>query len=246
MSVNETELRSPELQPELQLVVLISGRGSNAMAILDAIEQQRLHAKIRLRAVIADGSIEHPPAGLVGMAERGIDTAQIDPGSHANRAGFEQALTEAIQSYRPDLIALAGFMRVLSADFVERFAGRIVNIHPSLLPRYRGLNTHQRAIDAGDKRHGASVHWVTAELDGGPVIARAELSIQPDDTADRLAARVLTQEHRLYPACLALLAQNGVSNQHDSSSQPFAQNWLLDRDFDDTGRVLAAAYRAQH
>ena len=230
---------------ELQLVVLISGRGSNALAILDAIEQHRLCAEIRMRAVIADGPIEQPPAGLQRMAERGIDTALVDPGSHANRAGFEHALAEVIESYRPNLIALAGFMRVLSADFVEQFAGRMVNIHPSLLPLYRGLNTHQRAIDAGDTKHGASVHWVTAELDGGPVIAHAEVSVQSGDTADTLATRVLTQEHRLYPACLALLAQNRVSSQHETTSQPMPQHWLLDRDFDDTGRRLAVAGHAR-
>ena len=241
MSVTEAESATSELQ----LVVLISGRGSNALAILDAIEQHRLDAEIRMRAVIADGAIEHPPAGLQRMAERGIDTALVDPGGHPNRTSFEHALTEVIENYRPDLIVLAGFMRVLSAAFVERFAGRIVNIHPSLLPRYRGLNTHQRAIDAGDTKHGASVHWVTAELDGGPVIAQAEVPVQSDDTAETLAARVLTQEHRLYPACLALLAQNRVSSLHETTIQSAQQPWLLDRDFDAAGRRLAVAGHTQ-
>jgi phosphoribosylglycinamide formyltransferase-1 len=127
-------------------------------------------------------------------------------------------------------------MRVLSAGFVERHAGRMVNIHPSLLPRHRGLDTHARALAAGDTAHGASVHWVTAELDDGPVIARAEVEVRPDDDAERLAARVLEQEHRLYPAALALLLADAVSPSHgiDQTSPPL----VLDRDLDDRGRRI--------
>ncbi|MEM7054288.1 MAG: phosphoribosylglycinamide formyltransferase [Pseudomonadota bacterium] len=219
----------------LSIVILISGRGSNALAILDAIEQNRLCASLQMRAVIADSRIDQPAAGLARMAERGIDTALVDPSAYSDRTGFEQALAEVINSFEPDLIVLAGFMRVLSAAFVEQFEQRIVNIHPSLLPNYRGLHTHQRALDADDKKHGASVHWVTAELDAGPVIAQAEVPIEPGDTADTLAARVLIQEHRLYPSSLALLAQTTVLRQYDTTPK----HLLLDRDFDDAGRLLA-------
>lgn len=213
------------------LVLLISGRGSNALAIIDAAAEGRIDAPVH--AVIADG----PAAGLERAAARGIDTARVPRGSFADRAAFERALAETIDGYRPDLIALAGFMRVLSAAFVARYAGRMVNIHPSLLPRYRGLDTHARAIAAGDRRHGASVHWVTPELDAGPVIAQAVVAVRPDDTADTLAARVLEQEHRLYPATLALLLTDPVSLKHDDGNP---DPLVLDRDLDDAGRRRGA------
>ena len=227
----------PDQPQPLQLVILISGRGSNALAILDAIEQNRLSTPLQLNAVIADSPIDRPAAGLASMQQRGIDTALVDPSAYSDRAGFEQALAEVIQGYTLDLIVLAGFMRVLSAKFVEQFSQRIINIHPSLLPKYRGLHTHQRALDAGDQKHGASVHWVTPELDAGPVIAQAEVPIQSGDTANSLAERVLEQEHRLYPASLALLSRSRVSNQHDATPN----NLLLDHDFDAAGRRLDAA-----
>lgn len=186
------------------LVVLVSGRGSNALAIIDAAACGTL--PIPVHAVIAD----RPAAGLERAAERSIDTAMLPRGAFSGRAEFETALTETIAGYRPKLIALAGFMRVLSAEFVERHAGRMVNIHPSLLPKYRGLDTHARALEAGDAEHGASVHWVTPELDAGPVIAQARVPVGQDDDAQALAERVLEQEHRLYPAALALLLANPV------------------------------------
>ena len=142
------------------LVLLISGRGSNALAIIDAVERGIVPAPVR--AVIAD----RPAEGLHRAAERGIDTALLPRRAHPDRAAFENALAETIDGYGPRLIALAGFMRVLSAAFVERYTGRMVNIHPSLLPSYRGLDTHRRALAAGDAEHGASVHWVTPELYG--------------------------------------------------------------------------------
>jgi len=212
------------------LLILISGRGSNALAILDAIEAGIVPAE--LRAVVAD----RRTAGLERAAERGIDTALVPRSAFASRDGFENALAEVIAGYSPDLIALAGFMRVLSADFVERHRGRMINIHPSLLPKYRGLNSHARALAAGDTVHGASVHWVTAELDGGPVIARAEVAIQPGDNAERLAARVLEQEHRLYPAVVALLLADAVSMGHEID--PTSKVLVLDRDLDDRGRRI--------
>ncbi|PKL95942.1 MAG: phosphoribosylglycinamide formyltransferase [Gammaproteobacteria bacterium HGW-Gammaproteobacteria-8] len=212
------------------LLILISGRGSNALAILDAIEAGVVPAE--LRAVVAD----RPCAGLERVAARGIDTALIPRTAFKQRDDFERALSETIAGYSPELIVLAGFMRVLSAGFVERHAGRMINIHPSLLPKYRGLDTHARALAAGDSLHGASVHWVTAELDGGPVIARAEVEIRPGDDAERLAARVLAQEHRLYPAALALLLADVVSSGHEID--PKSEILVLDRDLDDRGRRI--------
>lgn len=211
------------------LVLLISGRGSNALAIIDAIAEGRIDAPVH--AVVAD----RPAAGLQGAVERGIDTAMVPRRAFPDRVRFERALAETIDGYRPRLIALAGFMRVLSADFVARYQGRMVNIHPSLLPRYRGLDTHARAIAAGETEHGASVHWVTPELDAGPVIAQARVVVEPEDDADTLAARVLEQEHRLYPAVLALLLGDAVSSRHDNDpSAPL----VLDRDLDAAGRRL--------
>ena len=145
-------------------------------------------------------------------------------------------MDETIAGYAPDLIVLAGFMRVLSDELVRKYAGRMVNIHPSLLPRHRGLNTHARALAEGDTVHGASVHWVTPELDAGPVIARAELKVKSDDTAESLAERVLALEHRLYPAALALLLRNGVSFEHEQNFDNPAP--VLDRDLGDCGRLL--------
>lgn len=216
------------------LVILISGRGSNALAILDAAVKGIVPATVR--AVVAD----RPAEGLKRAAARGIDTALVARQRFDSRAGFEAALTETLAGYAPDLIVLAGFMRVLSADFVERHAGRMVNIHPSLLPRYRGLDTHSRALAAGDSIHGASVHWVTADLDDGPVIARAEVEIRPNDDAERLAARVLEQEHRLYPAALALLLNNAVSSgdEFDQTAEHRVLDRLLDHDLDDRGRRI--------
>lgn len=212
------------------LVILISGRGSNAMAIVEAAARGVL--PVPVHAVIADG----PAAGLEPAAEKGVDTAMVPRKAFPDRTAFEAALAETIAGFRPRLIVLAGFMRVLSAGFVERHAGRMVNIHPSLLPKYRGLDTHDRALAAGDAEHGASVHWVTPELDAGPVIAQAKVPVLDRDDAETLAGRVLEQEHRLYPAALALLLANPVRDKHetsDDSSPP-----ILDRDFDDAGRLL--------
>lgn len=188
------------------LVILISGRGSNALAIIDAAAKGIVPAEVR--AVIAD----RPAAGLEAAAERGIDTALVPRRSFPERAAFERALAETIEGFAPDLLALAGFMRVLSPEFVARFERRMVNIHPSLLPKYRGLDSHARALAAGDREHGASVHWVIAELDAGPVIAQARVPVRPGDSPGTLADRVLEQEHRLYPAALALLLRNAVGD----------------------------------
>ncbi len=180
-----------------RLVILISGRGSNMQAIAEACEQARLPAE--LAAVVSNRPLA---AGLGWAAARGIETVSIDHKAYADRERFDADLAEAVAARQPDWVVLAGFMRVLSPTFVDRFAGRLVNIHPSLLPLYPGLHTHQRAIADGALLHGATVHLVTNDLDHGPIVAQAAVAIRADDDADRLAARVLALEHELYVRAL--------------------------------------------
>ena len=173
------------------IVILVSGRGSNMQAIVDAAIPGA-----RIAAVISN----RPDAsGLAFAAEHGIETAVVDHKAYVDRAAFDQALAECIDGYRPDLVVLAGFMRVLTDDFVRRYDGRLINIHPSLLPSFPGLHTHRRALEAGVRVHGATVHFVTATLDCGPIIVQAVVPVLPGDDEARLAARVLAQEHRIYP-----------------------------------------------
>jgi phosphoribosylglycinamide formyltransferase-1 len=183
-----------------RLVILISGRGSNMRSILDAAKAGSLDVDIS--AVISN---RPDAAGLAFAAEEGIETAVIDHKQFDNREQFDEALAAKIDAYQPDFVILAGFMRILTEGFVNHFAGRLINIHPSLLPKFKGLHTHQRAIDAGEAEHGASVHFVTAELDDGPVILQVTVPVLADDNADTLAARVLEQEHLLYPAAIQKL-----------------------------------------
>jgi phosphoribosylglycinamide formyltransferase 1 len=172
----------------MAVVILISGRGSNMQAILEA--------GIPVAAVISNRA---DAAGLAIAAQRGVATAVVDHRRYATRDAFDAALAAEIERRAPRLVVLAGFMRILTPGFVARFAGRIVNIHPSLLPAFPGLDTHARALAAGAKRHGCTVHFVTAELDHGPIIAQASVPVLPGDTEHSLAARVLQQEHQLYP-----------------------------------------------
>lgn len=181
----------------LPIVVLISGNGSNLQAIIDAIDAGDLHADIR--AVISNRAEAY---GLERAQNHGVATAVINHHDYPDRKQFDLALQKIIDRFDPRLLVLAGFMRILTPDFVEHYKGRMINIHPSLLPRHTGLNTHQRAIDAGDTEHGVSIHFVTNELDGGPVISQARVPILPDDNAETLARRVLDQEHILYPQTL--------------------------------------------
>ena len=179
------------------IVILVSGRGSNMEAIVRAAIPGA-----RIAAVISN----RPDAkGLQFAAEQGIATAVVDHKAYADREAFDTALAESIEAYAPDLVVLAGFMRVLTDGFVRRFEGRLLNIHPSLLPAFPGLHTHRRAIEAGCKFAGATVHQVTAELDHGPILAQAVVPVLPDDDEHALAARVLTQEHLIYPRAIAEL-----------------------------------------
>ncbi|UXY15259.1 phosphoribosylglycinamide formyltransferase [Chitiniphilus purpureus] len=181
------------------IVILISGRGSNMQAIVNAAIPE-----VRVAAVIANRA---DAAGLAWAAARGIPTAVLDHKAFAGREAFDAALAGLIDGYMPDLVVLAGFMRILTPGFVNRYAGRLINIHPSLLPAFTGLHTHERALAEGVKFAGCTVHFVTAELDHGPIIAQAVVPVADDDTPETLAARVLVEEHRLYPEAVRLFAQ---------------------------------------
>jgi phosphoribosylglycinamide formyltransferase-1 len=193
------------------IVILISGGGSNMAAIIRTAEEQnwakRLNA--RVSAVISNKT---DAEGLAFAKQHGIATAVVDHKAFADqpepREAFDAALMKEIDQHQPHLVVLAGFMRILTPGFVAHYEGRLLNIHPSLLPAFTGLNTHARAIEAGCKFAGATVHLVTAELDHGPILAQAVVPVMPDDTADKLAARVLTQEHLIYPRVLVELLQN--------------------------------------
>jgi phosphoribosylglycinamide formyltransferase-1 len=191
------------------LVILISGGGSNMAAILKAAQTQRwvdtLDAQVA--AVISNRS---DAKGLELAKAQGVATAVVNHLSYPSRDAFDQALMDSIDTHNPALVVLAGFMRILTPGFVSHYEGRLVNIHPSLLPAFTGLHTHQRALDAGCKFAGATVHRVTAELDHGPILDQAVVPVLPDDNAGALAARVLTQEHLIYPRAIARLLRGAV------------------------------------
>jgi phosphoribosylglycinamide formyltransferase-1 len=192
------------------VVVLISGNGSNLQALMDFSSA----GNYRVSGVISN----KPDAyGLQRAKQSNIPTTVVDHKQYASRDLFDQALSQAIDEYEPGLIVLAGFMRILGADFVKRYQGKILNIHPSLLPNYPGTNTHQRVLDAGEKMHGVSVHFVTEELDGGPVIAQESIAIESIDNAETLALRILEKEHVLYPAVVSLFADGRLSLDENSA-----------------------------
>ncbi len=186
------------------IVVLISGRGSNFVAIADACEREDWAKEgIAIRCVVSN---RPGAAGLERAAERGIDTAVVDHKEFETREAFEAALIEVIDKYSPDVIVLAGFMRVLTPYFVDHYEGKILNIHPALLPLFKGLDTHERALAAGVRVHGCTVHFVSSELDGGAIIGQAVVPVLPGDDADALAHRALKLEHVLYPRAVRAVA----------------------------------------
>lgn len=180
-----------------KLVVLISGSGSNLQAILDACASGKLPAEVTL--VLSNRADAY---GLVRAQQADIPTAVLSHKNYASREAFDQAMIQVIDAAQPDTVVLAGFMRILSPLFVEHYTGKLLNIHPSLLPKHKGLDTHQRALDAGDQQHGPSIHFVTAELDGGPVIAQAPFVVEPEDDVESLTRKVHLREHLLYPLVL--------------------------------------------
>lgn len=194
------------------IVVLISGSGSNLQAILDACKAGFIAG--RVSAVISNKA---DVFGLTRATEAGVPALVLDHKQFADRQSYDVALCEAIDLHQPDLVVLAGFMRILTPEFVAHYSGRLLNIHPSLLPKYQGLNTHQRAIDAGDSVHGCSVHFVTAELDGGPVALQAKVPVFPEDDASAVAARVHEQEHRIYPLVVRWFCQDRLQQQADKA-----------------------------
>ena len=197
-------MSSALVQP-IRLVVLISGNGSNLQAIIDEISHNNLPAQI-----VAVISNKADAFGLERAKKAGIEQRVLSHQDFASREQFDNALRSLIDSFQPDLVILAGFMRILSNQFVEHYLNKMMNIHPSLLPKYKGLNTHQRAIDAGEHEHGCSVHFVTPELDDGPVILQASVAIKESDTAETLAKRVHEQEHIIYPKAIRLFAENKI------------------------------------
>lgn len=188
------------------VVVLISGRGTNLQAIIDETRAGRL--PIELRAVVSN---EPGAAGLERARAAGIPTLVVNHRDYGSRAAFDAALLRAIDRHQPRLVALAGFMRVLGDEFIDHYRGRLINIHPALLPRHPGLDTHARAIAAGDKVHGASVHFVTREVDAGPIVIQAAVPVLPGDTTATLAARVLQEEHRIYPQAIRWFAEGRLA-----------------------------------
>jgi phosphoribosylglycinamide formyltransferase-1 len=205
-----------------RIVILISGRGSNMEAIVQACGREGWRAQVA--AVVSN---RPQAAGLLFAQSHGIATAVVDHKAFTSREAFDTALAEAIDRFEPDLVVLAGFMRILGEAFVRRYEGRMLNIHPSLLPSFPGLHTHQRAIEAGCKAHGATVHFVTPALDHGPLVAQAVVPVLPDDTEDTLAARVLQQEHRMYPRAVRwfvhgeLMLRDGIVTHMQGEAQLF-------------------------
>jgi len=194
----------------LRIVVLISGNGSNLQAIIDDIHDDEIEAEVV--AVISDKKDAY---GLQRAQQAGIDAITLENTDCPSREEYDAQLQKIIDQYQPNLVALAGFMRILSDEFVNHFQGKLINIHPSLLPKYQGLNTHQRVIDAGDKHHGASVHFVIPELDAGPLILQAEVPIHEGDTADELAQRVHKEEHIIYPLVIKWFAEGRVEMKNN-------------------------------
>lgn len=206
--------------------VLISGGGSNLQALIDAAGDGRLALDI-----VVVVSNRPNVAGLDRARRAGIATECIESADFPTRDAFEKALAEALDGYRPDFLLLAGFMRILTPAFVRHYSGRMLNIHPSLLPDYPGLDTHRRALEAGDRWHGCTVHFVTDQLDGGPAIMQGRVPVMPDDNAELLAARVLAVEHRIYPQAAALLASGRLEWRNGSAwldGQPLLTPLQLD------------------
>ncbi|ALU41593.1 phosphoribosylglycinamide formyltransferase [Pseudoalteromonas rubra] len=200
---------APERSP-IRIVVLISGSGSNLQAIMDSCQRNEINGEIC--AVISNKANAY---GLQRAQQVNIDTQVLSHKDFDSREAYDQRLAQLIDSYNPDLVVLAGFMRILTADLVQKFKGKMLNIHPSLLPKYQGLNTHQRAIDAKETFHGASVHFVTEELDGGPVIVQAKVPILADDTAHTLSQRVHEQEHIIYPLVVKWFSEHRLTMEAD-------------------------------
>ncbi|MHC6224454.1 phosphoribosylglycinamide formyltransferase [Pseudomonas sp. X10] len=209
------------------VVVLLSGSGSNLQALIDSSRTEG--NPVRIRAVVSNRADAY---GLQRAQAAGIDTAVLEHSGFDGREAFDAALMALIDGFDPDLVVLAGFMRILSGGFVRHYQGRLLNIHPSLLPKYKGLHTHQRALEAGDAEHGCSVHFVTEELDGGPLVVQAVVPVELDDTPEALAQRVHGQEHQIYPLAVRWFAEGRLRlGEHGAllDGQPLAASGHLIR-----------------
>lgn len=209
------------------VVVLLSGSGSNLQALIDS--SLATGSPVRIRAVVSNRADAY---GLQRAQAAGIDTAVLEHGGFEGREAFDAALIQAIDGFEADLVVLAGFMRILSAEFVRHYQGRLLNIHPSLLPLYKGLHTHRRALEAGDAEHGCSVHFVTEELDGGPLVVQAVVPVAQDDTPQSLAQKVHCQEHQIYPLAVRWFAEGRLRlGEHGAllDGQPLAASGHLIR-----------------
>lgn len=205
-----------------RLVVLISGSGSNLQALIDACSAQTINAEI-----VAVFSNKAGAYGLLRAQQAGIPALSLSPAEFSSRDDFDAALQAQIDEYQPDLLILAGYMRILTPAFVRHYHGKMLNIHPSLLPKYPGLHTHRKALENGDAEHGTSVHFVTEELDGGPVTLQARIAVLPDDTEDTLTARIQQEEHRIYPQVVNWFVQGRLVLQN---GQAYLDNQLLPPD----------------
>jgi phosphoribosylglycinamide formyltransferase 1 len=209
------------------VVVLLSGSGSNLQALIDS--SLAVDSPVRIRAVVSNRADAY---GLQRAQAAGIDTAVLEHGGFEGREAFDAALMQVIDGLEADLVVLAGFMRILSAEFVRHYQGRLLNIHPSLLPLYKGLHTHRRALEAGDAEHGCSVHFVTEELDGGPLVVQAVVPVAQDDTPQSLAQKVHCQEHQIYPLAVRWFAEGRLRlGEHGAllDGQPLAASGHLIR-----------------
>lgn len=214
-------MREATTEDPLRIVVLISGSGTNLQAMIDQIHRGDTPA--RIVAVISNKAEAY---GLTRAGQAGIPAEVLSHRGYASREDYDRALQQLIDGYQPDLLVLAGFMRILTDGFARHYQGRMINIHPSLLPRHKGLNTHQRALEAGDPEHGCSVHYVTPELDGGPVILQASVPVEASDTPESLAQKVHEQEHRIYPRVIDWIARGRVRLEDDTvlfDNQPLTE-----------------------
>jgi len=205
--------QAPSAYSAPSVVVLISGSGTNLQAIIDACSENKIPGQVNAVISNKDGVF-----GLERAKSASIPSHVLSHKDYESRLVYDQALIEIIDQYQPDVVVLAGFMRILTAEFVEHYQGKLINIHPSLLPKYQGLDTHQRAIDAGDEEHGCSVHFVTEELDGGPVILQAKVPVFEDDTADTLAQRVHVQEHLIYPMVVKWMCEKRLTMSSENTT----------------------------
>ena len=223
--INQLQASNQSNSAKKRLIVLISGGGSNLQAFIDLCASGDLNA-----IVVAVISNKPDAGGLDRAAAKNIPNLIIDHRNFENREAFDQALSEMIDSFAPDLIILAGFMRILTSEFVNHFDGKLINIHPSLLPAYPGLHTHRRAIEAGDKEAGATVHFVTSELDGGPAIIQARVPIEKSDNEQTLAAKVLQFEHKIFPEAVRWFCEDRLCMQEGIAlldNQPLPSNGII-------------------